>query len=126
MICPKCRAEYREGFYRCAECDVPLIGENQPALDALEDSETSNLVAVLETKDSSFLSDVVTLIEEEGIPYIVYSGTALGLESFSAMDNLIWRAVLSVPQNCVEQVDSLVSKVKLRSDRSHEQPEDLK
>jgi hypothetical protein len=25
MFCPKCKTEYRDGFSRCADCDVPLI-----------------------------------------------------------------------------------------------------
>ena len=25
MFCPKCRAEYRPGFTRCSDCDVPLV-----------------------------------------------------------------------------------------------------
>jgi hypothetical protein len=25
MICPSCGSEYREGFTRCAECDVDLV-----------------------------------------------------------------------------------------------------
>jgi len=27
MICPVCKAEYRPGFYRCADCDVELVDE---------------------------------------------------------------------------------------------------
>lgn len=31
MYCPKCRAEFREGFYRCMKCDVDLVeGEPEP------------------------------------------------------------------------------------------------
>jgi hypothetical protein len=25
MFCPKCRVEYREGFYECSDCHVPLV-----------------------------------------------------------------------------------------------------
>ena len=25
MFCPKCKAEYREGFKICADCNVPLV-----------------------------------------------------------------------------------------------------
>jgi len=25
MFCPLCKAEYREGFYRCSDCDVELV-----------------------------------------------------------------------------------------------------
>jgi len=27
MICPKCKSEYRDGFYRCSSCDVDLVSE---------------------------------------------------------------------------------------------------
>ncbi|HKV24826.1 MAG TPA: hypothetical protein VJN93_09575 [Candidatus Acidoferrum sp.] len=27
MFCPVCQAEYRDGFYRCADCDVELVHE---------------------------------------------------------------------------------------------------
>ena len=29
MFCPKCRAEYREGFFRCCDCDIPLVDQLQ-------------------------------------------------------------------------------------------------
>jgi len=25
MFCPKCKVEYREGFFMCADCQVPLV-----------------------------------------------------------------------------------------------------
>jgi hypothetical protein len=31
MICPVCNAEYRPGFYRCADCDVELVGSVREA-----------------------------------------------------------------------------------------------
>lgn len=27
MYCPKCGREYRDGFYRCADCNVDLVEE---------------------------------------------------------------------------------------------------
>ena len=30
MFCPKCKAEYREGFSRCADCDIDLVLEISP------------------------------------------------------------------------------------------------
>ena len=27
MYCPRCRAEYREGFFECTDCDVDLVEE---------------------------------------------------------------------------------------------------
>jgi hypothetical protein len=25
MICPQCKAQYRDGFYKCADCGIDLI-----------------------------------------------------------------------------------------------------
>lgn len=30
MFCPKCKAEYREGILKCAECNIDLIPELPP------------------------------------------------------------------------------------------------
>src|SRR5260370_36574106 len=27
MFCPQCRAEYRGGFFRCSDCDIPLVDQ---------------------------------------------------------------------------------------------------
>lgn len=27
MFCPQCKAEYRDGFSRCSDCDIALVGE---------------------------------------------------------------------------------------------------
>jgi hypothetical protein len=120
MICPKCHAEYREGFYRCVECDVPLISETDTEMDFAdaEDSSLPELQPVFETQDSSFLSDLVALVEENKIPYILQSGTAIGRDSLEQSDALEWRAVLYVPNQLEEMVESFIAK--LKSDRSKE------
>jgi hypothetical protein len=30
MICPQCKAEYRDGFYKCADCGIDLISALPP------------------------------------------------------------------------------------------------
>ena len=112
MICPKCKTEYREGFYRCADCDVALVEEGATADENSTDETSIDLLPALETKDSSFLSDIVALIEERNIPYLLQSGTALGLDSTSNTQNLEWRAVLYAFQDSLETVESIVAKVK--------------
>ena len=41
MICPECKAEYREGFTRCADCDIELVEANsiENVRNVLEDCE---------------------------------------------------------------------------------------
>jgi hypothetical protein len=33
MYCPVCRAEYREGFFECTDCDVDLVEKLDPLPD---------------------------------------------------------------------------------------------
>jgi hypothetical protein len=30
MYCPICKSEYREGFFKCADCNVPLVESLPP------------------------------------------------------------------------------------------------
>jgi hypothetical protein len=94
--------------------DVALESDVDQASERLVESEeqASDLVSVLDTKDSPMLSDIVSLIEEKGIPYLLQSGTAIGLESLFPSNALEWRAVLYVPKNLEEKVDSLIADVK--------------
>ena len=36
MFCPICRAEYREGFLECTDCDTDLVEELEPMPEMLE------------------------------------------------------------------------------------------
>jgi hypothetical protein len=45
MFCPQCRAEYREGFLRCSDCDIPLVDQlsiDRPVTDRQAGSETDH------------------------------------------------------------------------------------
>jgi len=42
MYCPECRAEYREGFTHCADCDVDLV-EALPPEDQAEYLESATV-----------------------------------------------------------------------------------
>ncbi len=39
MFCPKCKAEYREGFYKCADCKIDLVWELPPEPELPPESE---------------------------------------------------------------------------------------
>ena len=41
MFCPKCKAEYREGFSRCADCDIDLVPELSPEPETSPGPKTS-------------------------------------------------------------------------------------
>lgn len=109
MFCPNCKSEFREGFTRCAECDVDLVAELEEEWDSESDTDEnaseSELVMVLETINPGLLSDIVTRLEKVEIPYLVQSGTAFhlvrGLTGGTSSPE--WQAVLWVPGDSIEE-----------------------
>jgi len=84
--CPNCGAEYRDGFGRCADCDVPLVetppvpperhrhehhrveGPFRPDDDTVELMRTNRLEAEV----------VVARLQSEGIPAVAFDDDAYG------------------------------------------------
>ena len=82
MFCPKCRAEYREGFFECSDCQIPLVDQLPDEQQGDADLE---LVTVLETKDPGVLTIAKSLLAEVGIEFI---DTAEGLQDFYGVGRL--------------------------------------
>ena len=82
MICPQCKAEYREGFTSCADCEIPLVAE-LPALAAAprgrfdggtgepQDPALSEdpFCAFWQGEDARIHAELCAVLEEAGIPY---------------------------------------------------------
>jgi hypothetical protein len=51
MICPECKAEYRSGFTRCADCDVELVGSLAGV------RPLAHAAVVVEAPEQSFVCD---------------------------------------------------------------------
>jgi len=80
MFCPQCRTEYRKGFNRCSDCDIPLVERlPEPAVasgaltDANREREGCDLDAVIRTALSNPIATALaeSLLQEAGIPYFV-------------------------------------------------------
>ncbi|PYT54911.1 MAG: hypothetical protein DMG43_04740 [Acidobacteria bacterium] len=54
MFCPQCKAEYRQGFTRCADCDVDLV-YTLPAKES-DSAETSQGASPVESDEDPFCS----------------------------------------------------------------------
>jgi hypothetical protein len=76
MFCPECRTEYREGYTRCAECDVDLVAELPPEEQGMADME---LEQVFETTDPTLLPVVKSVLESADIPYLLEGEEAFGM-----------------------------------------------
>jgi hypothetical protein len=65
MYCPRCGAEYREGFERCSDCNVALV--RQAPVPKLQ--QPVDFVTVLETGDRSILLVAKSRLEAAGIEF---------------------------------------------------------
>ena len=68
MFCPKCRAEYREGFTECSDCKVPLVSE-LPLEPEPEEEEIVELVTVLATGSPAIIVMAKCLLDDAKIRY---------------------------------------------------------
>ena len=72
MFCPECRAEYREGFTQCSDCQVPLVQDlpSEP-----EPQPHMTLVTVLETVDRNLLIVAKSVLDDAEMDYVVEGGS---------------------------------------------------
>src|SRR5580658_6601307 len=76
MFCPNCKAEYRQGFTRCADCDVALVDElPEEALVAPEpaaapgDPDEDPFCSFWSGDDPRIHAELCELLDKERIPH---------------------------------------------------------
>ena len=69
MICPECGSDYREGFTRCADCDVDLV-EGAGAGEQEEEQPDLRLVKIYEGGNAAVLPLVGSLLRDAGIEFM--------------------------------------------------------
>ena len=105
MFCPKCRAEYREGFTTCWDCHIDLV-EILPPLPEAE-HEFVYFTEILATYNPADVVFLKSLLESEGIQYF-FKG-----EHFMYMRPLADPVRLMVRQDQVDEAKELVKDGKL-------------
>jgi len=66
MFCPECKAEYRQGFTRCADCDVELVHELPRTAD--DDEPTGDpFCSFWRGDDPRIYAEICELLNEAGI-----------------------------------------------------------
>jgi hypothetical protein len=103
MFCPKCRAEYREGFYVCADCNLELVHDLPPE----EEPEYIEYEEVIGTWNPTDVAFIKSLLDSENITYY-FKG-----EHFAAVRPLLEPAILMVKKDEVEKAENLLSDLNL-------------
>ncbi len=103
MFCPQCKAEYRPGFVKCADCGVDLVPELPPD----PEQEPVEWVEVLSTYNSGDIAFLKSLLDSENITYYFHG------EHFSAMVSLVQPATLMVDRAQLEVVKTLLKDIQL-------------
>jgi len=87
MFCPKCGSEYREGFYKCADCDVDLVAQIPPE----SDNEVGyvDLVEVFSTYQQGDIAFIKSVFDGEGITYYFEGESSIMLVGGGAYARLL-------------------------------------
>ena len=81
MFCPRCKAEYRRGFTRCNECDVPLVF--RLPVPQQESFEEETKLVVVRTYNNKLDADVARMtLEAAGIQSMLRSEGLSVIRSF--------------------------------------------
>ncbi|WP_281692222.1 putative signal transducing protein [Agathobaculum desmolans] len=89
--CPKCRAEYREGFIRCSTCDVPLV-DTLPEYTAEPQQETAlpdgmtKPIAVFTAANRLEAETVCELLRTQGIAVLDRPAAFRQIQAYAGAD----------------------------------------
>jgi hypothetical protein len=66
MFCPVCKSEYRQGFSRCADCDVPLVNSLSVEAEPLDHAALANF---WQGTDPRVVAEICSELDRQRIPY---------------------------------------------------------
>jgi len=101
MFCPQCKAEYRQGFTHCVDCDVDLVYELDPSRPAAQ-APIDDFRVIWRSTDQTSCVNVCYQLRDLGIAYKV--GETPG--PIGSYMRVIRRYELSVPSGDYESAKS--------------------
>ena len=70
MYCPKCRSEFREGFFECSECSVPLVEDLSPE-EPEPIPEYVDFKEIMTSLDMGEVAIIKSILDAHKIKYII-------------------------------------------------------
>jgi hypothetical protein len=123
MFCPKCKAEYREGFTHCSDCDVDLVYslpdeqnipqeeneiKSQQVSDPGIDRDGLTFIPLLSTYNLGDIAMLRSILDGQGIEFYLQGENASYIRGY--MDPTI----LMVREDQVQTVKELLGKFDLQ------------
>lgn len=108
MFCPKCKAEYRQGFHRCSDCDVELVSElpaDEPQRGQLGNVPSGSLRRIWAGDDQSRCVELCEELKANDIPYEV----AQNVKSYGKGMSVDWKFELAVSTDDESRAKELLS-----------------
>jgi hypothetical protein len=122
MFCPVCGDEYREGFTRCADCEVPLVEGPLPARmrrhheddgGAEDDDDPHRLVPVLTSADRFVLAAALGRLDAMRLPHSDLELRRRGLSNEDTLPEpvqiLVARGLREEAERCLVGVEESVA-----------------
>jgi hypothetical protein len=103
MFCPNCKAEYRSGFTRCADCEVQLVYELRKEA-APDGGEAGDLQPVWQGNDQDGCVCLCLALKKAGVPYEVSQSA----ESRSARMQVDWKYEIAVSSSELERARKIL------------------
>ncbi|SRR6266550_2315655 len=109
-LCPRCGAEYREGFSICSDCHVPLVSR-------LDTEAGDPLVPLAMETSFDLVAELLDRFEKKAIPYVIEAGTALRClddETAALYEPEDWQARIYVVSSRQKDAAGILADVKFR------------
>ena len=110
MFCPKCKAEYREGFTECSDCKVPLVWElpQEPKQEYIEPEPNLEFVTVFATGNPAVIAMAKSILEDAGIQYFVQGET---MQFVEGINPAAWPTEIKVGKDDEEEAIKLLENL---------------
>jgi len=108
MFCPQCHTEYRPGFDRCADCDLPLVQTlpEPPPPTAPEELYEGAWVTVANLTMQTDVSLLKAMLDADSIPFIARNDSSVFI-----MDGTAIPCQFLVPETERERATKVVEQL---------------
>ena len=100
MFCPKCKAEYREGYWECADCKTKLVTHLPPEPD--QNIEYVDFKEIETSFDPGDIAIIKSILDDNQIVYFIRN------EYSDSLFGAAFPAKIMVSKNQVQEVKNLL------------------